>query len=127
MPTARGLLAELEERLATHDLDQMVDLITDDVVLIGDAVENFDRDETVAYLSLMADMKFTVRWEWDRVAVLLSAPQLLSFAAVGTIAFYDESGEPHGHREPFRLTCLAVEDGGRWRWRHFHGSAPNAD
>jgi len=29
---------------------------TDDVVLIGDGVETFDRDATVAYLGLMADM-----------------------------------------------------------------------
>lgn len=125
--TARSLLAELEERLATHDLDQMVDLFTDDVVLIGNDSESWNRDETVAYLSLMADMKFTVRWEWDRVAVVLSAPGLLAFAAAGTLGFYDQSGQLAGDREPFRLTCLAVEDRGRWRLRHFHGSDPKAD
>jgi SnoaL-like domain len=59
--TARALLRELEERLATKDLDQMTDLFTDDVVLIGDAVENFDRSSTVEYLGLMADMTPTVR------------------------------------------------------------------
>jgi hypothetical protein len=75
----------------------------------------------------MATMRFTVRWTWDRVAVVLSAPGLLSFAAAGTIAFHDETGERHGEPERFRLTCLAVEDHGRWRFRHFHGSAPKAE
>ena len=124
---ARGLLAELEQRLAAKDLDAMADLFTDDVVLIGDEVENFDRESTVAYLALMADMKPTVRWDWDRVAVLLNAPGVLSFAAAGTIAFDDEAGQRRSDPEPFRLTCLAVEQGDRWRWRHFHGSAPRAD
>jgi hypothetical protein len=34
---ARGVLAELESCLATHDLDEMVDFFTEDVVLVGDA------------------------------------------------------------------------------------------
>ena len=32
---ARDVLAELEERLATHDLERMTDFFTDDVVLIA--------------------------------------------------------------------------------------------
>src|SRR4051812_47781353 len=70
--TAWQILTDLEEGLATHDLDRMVDLFTDDVVLLGDDDENWDREATVAYLSLMAEMTYTVRWEWDRVAVLVS-------------------------------------------------------
>src|SRR5881275_461507 len=108
--TARALLGELEERLATKDLDQMTDLFTDDVVLIGDEIENFDRSSTVEYLGLMADMAPTVRWKWDRVAVVLSAPGLLGFAAAGNIWFDDEAGQPMDDPKPFRLTCLAVEE-----------------
>jgi ketosteroid isomerase-like protein len=126
--SARSVLAELEERLATHDLDQIVDFFTEDVVLLGDAEENFDRDTTVAYLRLMADMTPTVRWEWDRVAVVLNAPGLLSFGAAGSIGFYDPAGQLVGDREPFRVTCLAVqEQGGEWRLRHFHGSRPRGE
>jgi uncharacterized protein (TIGR02246 family) len=124
---ARGLLAELEDRLATHDLDQMAEFFTDDVVLIGDSVENFDRESTVAYLGSMSDRARTVRWEWDRVSVLLHTPQALCFAAAGTLTFYDESQEPLGEGEPFRVTCLAEARPGGWRLRHFHGSAPRAD
>jgi uncharacterized protein (TIGR02246 family) len=122
--SARGVLAELEERLATHDLDQIVDFFTEDVVLIGDAEENFDRETTVAYLRLMADMTPTVRWQWDRVAVVLNAPGLLSFGAGGSIAFYDPAGQLLGDRESFRVTCLAVRKQGGWRLQHFHGSRP---
>src|SRR3954451_8191747 len=114
---ARGLLADLEERLATHDLDRMVELFTDDVVLIGDSVENFDRDSTVAYLKLMADMTPTVRWDWDRVSVVLHTSEALCFAAAGTMTFYDESQEPLGEGAPFRVTCLAAAMPAGWRLR----------
>jgi uncharacterized protein (TIGR02246 family) len=125
--SARSVLAELEERLATHDLDRIVGFFTEDVVLIGDAEENFDRDATVAYLGVMAEMTPTVRWDWDRVAVVLNAPGLLSFAAAGSMTFYDPAGQMLGDREPFRVTCLAVEEQGGWRLKHFHGSAPKSD
>jgi uncharacterized protein (TIGR02246 family) len=124
--SARSVLAELEERLATHDLAQIVDFFTEDVVLIGDAEENFDRDSTVAYLSLMANMTPTVRWEWDRVAVVLDAPRLMSFAAAGSMGFYDPAGQLLGDRAPFRVTCLAVQEQAGWRLKHFHGSRPHS-
>jgi uncharacterized protein (TIGR02246 family) len=125
--SARTVLAELEERPATHDFDRIVDFFTEDVVLIGDAEENFDRDTTVAYLRLMADMTPTVRWEWDRVAVVLNAPGMLSFGAAGSIGFYDPAGQLLGDREPFRVTCLAVQEQGGWRLKHFHGSRPSSE
>jgi uncharacterized protein (TIGR02246 family) len=124
---ARGLLTELEEVLAAKDLDQMADLFTHDAVLIGDAIENFDREAIVAYLDLMANMTPTVRWRWDQVAAVFSGPGALSFAAAGTIAFHDQAGLMMSGPERFRLTGLAVDDGDRWRWRHFHGSEPQAD
>jgi len=124
---ARGLLAELEERLAGKDLDQITDLFAEEVVLIGDEGENFDRASTVAYLGLMAEMAPTVRWSWDRVAVVWSSPEVLSFAGAGTIWFDDAAGQRMGEPGPFRVTCVAVDDGDRWRWRHFHGSRPATD
>jgi uncharacterized protein (TIGR02246 family) len=125
--SARGVLGELEERLATHDLDQMVAFFTEDIVLIGDTEENFDRATTVAYLQVMADMTPTVRWEWDRVAVVLDQPGLLSFAAAGSIGFHDPTGQLMGEAQPFRVSCLAVEEQGGWRLKHFHGSRPRLE
>ncbi len=122
--SARGVLAELESCLATHDLDQMVDFFTEDVAFIGDAEDAFGRDAIRAYLRVMADMEPTVHWEWDRVVVVLDAPGVLSFAAVGSIVFYDPAGQPLGEGAPFRVTCLAVQEQDVWRLRHFHGSRP---
>jgi uncharacterized protein (TIGR02246 family) len=124
---AREVLAELEHRLASHDLNKMLEFFTDKVVLIGDSVENFDRGSTVAYLKVMADMTPTVRWQWDRVSVVLETSENLCFAAAGTMTFYDGSQEPMGEGEPFRVTCLAVKTPGGWRLQHFHGSAPQPE
>jgi len=121
---ARAVLAELETCLATHDLDRMVDFFTEDVALIGDAEEAFGRDAIRAYLRVMADMEPTVHWNWDRVVVVLDAPGALSFAVVGSIAFYDPAEQPLGEGAPFRVTCLAVQEQDVWRLRHFHGSRP---
>ena len=124
---ARELLQELEDVLAAKDLDAIADLFGEDVVLIGDDSEHFDRRSTVEYLGLMADMAPTVRWSWDQVVVVLDAPETLSFAAAGAIWFEDASGHRLDEPEPFRVTCLASDDGDRWRWRHFHGSRPAAE
>src|SRR4051794_12866198 len=124
---ARALLHELEEVLAAKDLDRITDLFSDDIVLIGDDSEHFGRGSTVEYLGVMADMAPTVRWKWDQVTIVFTAPSVLAFAAAGTIWFDDQSGQRMGEPQAFRLTCVATDDGDRWRWRHFHGSRPAAD
>ena len=102
----------------------MVEFFTEDVVLLGDAEEAFGRDAVRAYLHVMADMEPTVHWQWNRVEVVLDAPGALSFAAVGSIVFYDPAGQPLGEKAPCRVTCLAVQEQNVWRLRHFHGSRP---
>ena len=124
---ARSILAELEERLASKDLERILDQWTEDAVLIGDAAENFTREQTAAYLTRMAEMAPTVRWKWEHVSVVLSAPAILVFAAVGAMGFYDEEGALMGDTERFRTTCLAIEEPGGWRLKHFHGSEPQDD
>ena len=113
--------------LAAKDLDRITDLFSDDTVLIGDDSEHFDRASTVEYLGVMADMAPTVRWNWDQVVSVLAAPSVLCFAAAGTIWFEDQDGQRMGEPGPFRVTCVATDDGDRWRWRHFHGSRPAED
>jgi uncharacterized protein (TIGR02246 family) len=124
---ARALLAELEERLAQKDLEQIAELFTDDAVLIGSEVESFDRESTVDFLTLMAQMGPTAHWRWDRVVAQDSAPGLLCFSAAGAMWFDDENGQRMSDPEPYRVSCLAVEQAGRLRWRHFHGSARRKD
>jgi uncharacterized protein (TIGR02246 family) len=122
--TAGGILRELQDAIAAKDLDWLARLFADDVVVFGTAAESFDRSQTMAYLARVVAQEGTIRWEWNRVAPLVSVPGLLSFAVVGTVGFDDEVRKSDGDRYAFRLTCVAVEEGGRWRLRHFHGSVP---
>ena len=124
--TARGILAELQDAVAAKDVDRLSELFDDEVVLFGTAAANLDRDETIDYLARVVAQEEIIRWAWDRVTVLVSTPELLSFAVVGSVWVEDDLGQPLGHRTPFRLTCVALEQRGRWRLRHFHGSVPEA-
>jgi uncharacterized protein (TIGR02246 family) len=122
--TARGILNELQEAVAAKDLDRLARLFTEDVVLLGTAAANLDRYETMAYLARIVAQDGIIKWGWDRVAILVSAPALLCFAVLGTVGIEDATGKPRGDRDVFRLTCVAVEHDGHWRLRHFHGSVP---
>jgi hypothetical protein len=117
---ARSLLDQLQADIS--DRDKLLELFSDVVVLFGDDIENFSRDETIAYLTEVAAHGAEIKWEWDRVEVVASEPGSLSFAAAGTIGFYDAAGTLTGGDGPFRLTCVAVEADDRWRLKHFHGS-----
>lgn len=122
--TAMGILTELQDAVAAKDLDRLSQLFADDVVLFGTAAANVDREQTVAYLALAIAQDGIIRWTWDRLSVLVSAPGLLTFAVLGTVGFEDSLGLPVDERSPYRLTCVVIEEEGRWRLRHFHGSVP---
>ena len=112
--TARGILEELQDAVAAKDLDGLARLVSDDVVFFGTAEANLDRDQTMAYLAREMAREGIIRWEWDRVAILSSAPDSVSFAALGTVGIENPAGRPDGDRAEFRLTCLAVRHDGRW-------------
>ena len=118
--TARAILAELQECFADKDLDRLGRLLDDETVLFGTVAANLDRAQTMAYVGPLVEQEATIRWGWDTVVPLVSEPDLLCFAVVGSV------GLDEGERSEFRLTCVAVQDQGRWRLRHFHGSVPEA-
>jgi ketosteroid isomerase-like protein len=122
--TARVILEELQNAVAAKDLDGLGRLVSDDVVFFGTAEANLDRDQTMAYLAREMAREGIIRWEWNRVAILASAPGFLSFAALGIVVIENPAGLPDGDRAVFRLTCVAVREDDRWRLRHFHGSMP---
>ena len=124
--TARQLLDEIQEATAAKDADRLAALFADDVVLFGTAAANIGRNESIAYLHRVLAQDGTIRWHWKHVEPLLSEPEVICFAVVGTVGF-EFDGEPDGGRDSFRLTILAVRDAGRWRVRHFHGSVPQID
>ena len=125
--TARQLLDEIQEATAAKDADKLADLFADDVVLFGTAAANIGRHETIAYLHRVLAQDGTIRWHWKQVEPLLAEPGVICFAVVGSVGFEFPGDEPDGARDAFRLTILAVEEGGRWRVRHFHGSVPQVD
>ena len=123
--SARGLLKELEDRLAAKDLSGITEVFTDDAILIGDDAEYLTYEGTVDYLGQMAEMEPVVRWAWEDVVATAYAPGVLGVTAVGSLGFYDASGELLAPRGPFRLTCVAIESESSWRIQQFHGSRPS--
>ena len=121
---ARGILDELQDAITARDLDRLARLFDDDVALFGTAAANVDRAATLAYLARVVDQDATIRWGWEQVVPLVSQRDVLAFAVVGSVGLDAVDGNPLGERQPFRLTCVAVADGERWRLRHFHGSIP---
>ena len=115
-----ALLSELQSAVTARDLARTLDLFTEDAVLVGTSAANLDRGEVSSYLALLFDQPYGMRWDFEIVRVVDSRLGALTFVALGTVGF----DGPHESRDRFRLTCLAVEDGDRWRLRHFHGSIP---
>jgi len=128
--TARQLLDEIQDATAAKDADRLAALFADDVVLFGTAAANIGRHESIAYLHRVLAQDGRIRWHWKQVEPLLTEPGIICFAVVGSVGFeFDDrpTDEVDGDRDAFRLTILAVQEQGRWRVRHFHGSVPQAD
>ena len=119
---AQGILNDLQSAATAHDLPAMLDLLTEDIVLLGSAAASLDRDAATAYVEQVLAYEYPLLWEFETVRVIDSRPEAVTFVALGSVGF-DGPDEP---RDPFRLTCLAVDEGDRWRLRHFHGSVPQA-
>ena len=125
--TARALLDQLRDAIAAKDLEALSALFDDDVVLFSTASAALDRDETIAYLTIVTAQDDVIRWSWDTVSPLVDEPGLLVFAVVGTVGLESVDGQPASEGSSFRLTVVAVERDGRWLLRHFHGSVPEGE
>lgn len=121
---AREILDRLQNAFASKDPVAVAELFDDHIVVFGTAAENLDRAQSDEYVARVFSQPGTVRWGWDQVVPVLSEPDVIVFAVVGTVGFDDAHGQPDGERDAFRLTCLAVARHGSWRLRHFHGSIP---
>jgi uncharacterized protein (TIGR02246 family) len=118
---ARRLLTELQDAVSARELEALSALFDEEATLFGTGSENLDREQTLAYLRQVVAQPGTIQWEWAHVQSLVADDNVCCFAVVGTVGMNDWSPE---QRQPFRLTCVAVRDGARWRLRHFHGSVP---
>jgi uncharacterized protein (TIGR02246 family) len=119
---ARELLAALQDASRDGDLELAKALFTGDAALFGTAAESFGREQVGLYLEQVFAEDGYVRWDWETVRTLDCRPGAITFVALGTVGFDGPGADEE--RFPIRLTCLAVEIGGRWLLRHFHGSIP---
>ena len=119
---AHRILVDLQDAVRAKDHDRALGLFTQDAALLGTGAASFGREGVSSYLALVFDQTGFVHWAWDTVSVLDVRPGALTFVALGTVSL---EGDPDSEaRDPIRLTCLAVEEGGQWRLRVFHGSVP---
>lgn len=118
----RRILGDLQDAVRSKDHARTLALFTQDAALLGTGAASFGRDAVSGYLALVFGQRGFVSWVWDTVSVLDVRPGAVTFVALGTVAL---EGDPDSAAEdPIRLTCLAVDEGGSWRLRLFHGSVP---
>jgi uncharacterized protein (TIGR02246 family) len=118
------ILGDLQDAVRAKDRARALGLFTPDAALLGTGAASFGRDAVSSYLELVFGQRGFVQWVWDTVSVLDVRPGAVTFVALGTVSL---EGDPDSAAEdPIRLTCLAVEEDGRWRLRMFHGSVPAA-
>jgi uncharacterized protein (TIGR02246 family) len=118
------ILGDLQDAVRAKDRARALGLFTSDAALLGTGAASFGRDAVSSYLDLVFGQRGFVSWVWDTVSVLDVRPGAVTFVALGTVSL---EGDPdHAAEDPIRLTCLAVEEDGRWRLRMFHGSVPAA-
>jgi uncharacterized protein (TIGR02246 family) len=115
---ASALLSQLQSAATAQDLAGMLDLFTEDAVVLGTSAANLDRRELTAYVTALFELPHCIHWDFEMIRVVDSRVGALTFVALGTVGL----DGPDESRDQFRLTCLAVDDGDRWRLRHFHGS-----
>lgn len=89
-------------------------------MVFGTSRANFGSEETSDYFRLVVEAT-TVRWHFDRWAVVHEGEAHLLVAAEGQVESDDGTGP---ERSDFRLTLWLVQQDGDWKIRHFHGSVP---
>ena len=59
------------------------------------------------------------RWDWETIEVVDARPGTITFVALGTAGWEGGPAEP---AVPYRMSCLIVDDGDRWRFKLQHGA-----
>ena len=123
--TARDVLNDLQQAATARNHAAALGLMTDDIVLFGTASANLDRAAASEYLRVVFDQDGVIRWDWTTIQVVDARAGAITFVALGTVGL-DDGGQDQrdAERVPIRLSALIVDEGDRWRLRHFHGSTP---
>jgi ketosteroid isomerase-like protein len=113
-----GLLAERDPAIAEEFLD------SPETLLIGAAATESARGraEVAAHFTRIFARPETLAFSWRRVEVSVRGAVAWLFAE-GELVRRKDGAET---REPYRLSGVLEQHGGRWLWRMFHGSQPAA-
>jgi uncharacterized protein (TIGR02246 family) len=116
---ARQLMADLQSAARAKDLAAALDLYTGDAAVLGPGDANFDREAVTRHVELVLSQPGRARWDWETIEVVDARPDAITFVALGTAGW--DAGPDDGV-VPYRMSCLVVDDGDRWRFRLQHGA-----
>jgi hypothetical protein len=96
----------------------------DETILAGSTAQSMARGraEIEAQIGKLYAGPETIAFSWRQVEVVVRGT-LAILHAEGEAVFKSGAGE---RRVPYRLTGVLEPDGGKWKWRLFHGSQPAA-
>lgn len=77
-------------------------------------------DEIAEILRAILSQPLTISFEWREIRASVAGEQAWMFAS-GEVVLRADGTE---RRSPYRLTGVFQRRGGKWLWKHFHGSEP---
>ena len=123
--SVRQALIRLNGFLARRDMAVVDEFAKgDETLLAGSAPDDKARGraEIEAHFARYFAMPQTISFSWREVRVSVRGPVAWLYAE-GEVVLRGDEGET---RQPYRLTGVFELQGGRWKWRQFHGSSPAA-
>lgn len=78
-------------------------------------------DQIAEFFRALLAQPVTIAFEWRETRASVAGDQAWLFAA-GDAVLRTEDSE---RRIPYRLTGVFQRRGGKWLWKHFHGSEPS--
>jgi ketosteroid isomerase-like protein len=111
-----SLLAERDPAIAAEFLD------SPETLLVGSAAAESarGRDEVLRHFEQIFARPEMLAFAWRRVEVSVRGSVAWLYAEGELVRRKDETET----REPYRLSGVLEQHGGRWLWRLFHGSQP---
>lgn len=118
----RRTLIRLNQLLASRDLGIVDEFVDGDSLLVGSlgSEKARGRDELEAHFRGYFDRPETLSFAWREVDVAVRGAVAWLHAEGEVVIRGDESET----RQPYRLTGVLEQHGGKWLWRLFHGSHP---
>jgi ketosteroid isomerase-like protein len=121
----RRTLIRLNNLLASRDMavvDEFVD--SPDTLLVGShaAEQARGRAGVEAHFRRHFERPETITFAWREVDVAVRGA-VAWLHAEGEVVLHGDDGD---RREPYRLSGVLEQRGGKWLWRLFHGSQPAA-